>query len=104
MHAHRTITRLAAIAATAAVVAPAASAQAATARHLNTYVIRHGYTGPVAVAARASTPRYPDLSAKTIGSCPGGGPLARRTEFVEHGNPLRSRLSGAATCIGVIEV
>jgi hypothetical protein len=104
MHAHRTITRLAAIATTAAVITPAASAQAATAHHLNSYDIRHGYTGPVAVAADASTARHPDPSTwKTIGPCTGAGPLARRPEFVEHRNPLRNRLSGEATCIGVIE-
>jgi hypothetical protein len=104
MHAHPTIIRLAAIATTAAVIAPAASAQAATARHVS----RHGhrpYSPLLAIAAGASTPRHPDLSTwKVISPCTQRGPLAHRTEFVEHGKPLRSRLSGAATCIGVIEV
>jgi hypothetical protein len=103
MHAHRTITRLAAIATTAAVIAPAASAQAATARHVNSHGHRP-YSPLLAVAADASTPRHLDLSTwKTISPCTGAGPLARRTEFVEHGDPLRSRLSGEATCIRVIE-
>lgn len=101
MHAHRTITRLAAIATTAAVITPAASGQAATAHHLSSYIRKNG---PVAFAADASTPRHPDLSArKVIGPCTGAGPLARRPEFVEHRSPLRNRLSGTATCIGVIE-
>jgi hypothetical protein len=103
MHTHRTITRLAAIATTAAVIAPAASAQAATAHHLSSH-IKKRYTAPVGFAADASTPRHPDLSTwKAISPCTEAGPLAHRTEFVVHGNPLRSRLSGTATCIGVIE-
>jgi hypothetical protein len=94
MHAHRTITRLAALVVTAAVAAPAASAQAHTLHHLIAHD-EHRRTGPLAPARRTAP--------KPLRPCIGSGPLARPGEFTSYGiHPLK-RSSAAAVCIGVIE-
>jgi hypothetical protein len=110
VHAHRTISSLAVIAATAGVaIGGAATAQAATPHH-------HEHASNAKRKARYSAPLLPLLASgkatpnwKTIGPCIGAGPLARRGEFIKsttdrrEQSPRRNQLTTSATCIGVIE-
>jgi hypothetical protein len=110
VHAHRTISSLAVIAATAGVaIGGAATAQAATPHH-------HDHASNAKRKARHVTPLLPFLAPgnampnwKTLGPCIGAGPLARRGEFIKSTterrkqSPRRNQLTTSATCIGVIE-
>jgi hypothetical protein len=114
VYAHRTISSLAVIAATAGVaVGGAATAQAGTAQAVTAH---HRDQGSNAKRkARRSAPLQPLLafgkatpSRWTIGPCAGAGPLARHAEFIKSTTgrketQRRNRLSTNATCIGVIE-
>jgi hypothetical protein len=91
MHEHRTITRLATIAATVAVIAPAASAQAATAVHHKSHRRLGPISGPVLSAAYTSR--------KIIIPCHGGGPLARPPEFVSYSVSRPTRPATGAICV-----